>query len=117
MGSFAMVTTSTYLDHASATPLDERARAALLAALDEFADPLRVHGDGFGAPRLLRHSRPDRPAGAPAAPRPAPRARRRLGRSALARRLSRDRRGRPPGATRRDRFHERRDRIGGTRDL
>jgi cysteine sulfinate desulfinase/cysteine desulfurase-like protein len=46
MGSFAMVTTSTYLDHASATPLDERARAAQLAALDEFADPLRVHGDG-----------------------------------------------------------------------
>jgi cysteine sulfinate desulfinase/cysteine desulfurase-like protein len=38
MGSFAMVTTSIYLDHASATPLDERARAALLAALDEFAD-------------------------------------------------------------------------------
>jgi len=57
MGSFAMVTTSTYLDHASATPLDERARAALLAALDEFADPLRVHGDGLAARRLLDDSR------------------------------------------------------------
>src|SRR4029450_7870554 len=57
MGSFAMVTTSIYLDHASATPLDERARAALLAALDEFADPLRVHGDGLAAKRLLDDAR------------------------------------------------------------
>ena len=52
-----MVTTGTYLDHASATPLDERARVALLAALDEFADPLRVHGDGLAAKRLLDDSR------------------------------------------------------------
>jgi len=52
-----MVTTSTYLDQASATPLDERARAALLAALDEFADPLRVHGDGLAARRLLDDAR------------------------------------------------------------
>ncbi|HET9249980.1 MAG TPA: cysteine desulfurase family protein [Actinomycetota bacterium] len=52
-----MATTSTYLDHASATPLDERARAALLAALDEFADPLRVHGDGLAARRLLDDAR------------------------------------------------------------
>ncbi|HKI29232.1 MAG TPA: cysteine desulfurase family protein [Actinomycetota bacterium] len=52
-----MVTTSTYLDHASATPLDERARLALLAALDEFADPLRVHGDGLAAKRLLDDAR------------------------------------------------------------
>jgi len=57
MGTFPMVTTSTYLDHASATPLDERARVALLAALDEFADPLRVHGDGLAAKRLLDDSR------------------------------------------------------------
>jgi cysteine desulfurase len=57
MASFPMVTTSTYLDHASATPLDERARAALLAALDEFADPLRVHGDGLAARRLLDDAR------------------------------------------------------------
>lgn len=52
-----MVTTRTYLDHASATPLDERARVALLAALDEFADPLRVHGDGLAAKRLLDDAR------------------------------------------------------------
>jgi len=57
MGSFPMVTTSTYLDHASATPLDERARTALVAALDEFADPLRVHGDGLAARRLLDDAR------------------------------------------------------------
>jgi cysteine desulfurase len=57
MGTFPMVTTSTYLDYASATPLDERARVALLAALDEFADPLRVHGDGLAAKRLLDDAR------------------------------------------------------------
>jgi cysteine desulfurase len=49
--------TSTYLDHASASPLDGRARSALLAALDEFADPLRVHGDGLAARRLLDDAR------------------------------------------------------------
>jgi cysteine desulfurase len=49
--------TSTYLDHASASPLDQRARTALLAALDEFADPLRVHGDGLAARRLLDDAR------------------------------------------------------------
>jgi cysteine desulfurase len=57
MGTFPMVTTSTYLDHASATPLDEHARVALLAALDEFADPLRAHGDGLAAKRLLDDAR------------------------------------------------------------
>ena len=49
--------TSTYLDHASATPLDERARAALLAALDGFGDPLRLHAEGMAARRLLDDSR------------------------------------------------------------
>ena len=52
-----MVTTRTYLDHASAAPLDARARIALVAALDEFADPLRVHGDGLAARRLLDDAR------------------------------------------------------------
>ena len=52
-----MVTTRTYLDHASATPLDGRARTAMLAALDEFGDPLRVHGDGLTARRLLDDAR------------------------------------------------------------
>lgn len=52
-----MVTTRTYLDHASATPLDGRARTAMLAALDDFGDPLRVHGDGLTARRLLDDAR------------------------------------------------------------
>jgi cysteine desulfurase len=50
-------TTRTYLDHSSATPLDERARAALLDALDAFGDPLRLHGDGLTARRLLDDAR------------------------------------------------------------
>jgi cysteine desulfurase len=56
MATPAMVTT-TYLDHASATPLDERARAALLAALDGFGDPLRLHAEGLAARRLLEDAR------------------------------------------------------------
>ena len=38
----SMTTTETYLDHASATPLSELARQALLSALDAFGDPLRL---------------------------------------------------------------------------
>jgi cysteine desulfurase len=47
----------TYLDHASATPLDPRARAALVTALDEFGDPLRLHQNGMAARRLLDGAR------------------------------------------------------------
>jgi cysteine desulfurase len=47
----------TYLDHASATPLDPRARAAFVAALDEFGDPLRLHRNGIAARRLLDQAR------------------------------------------------------------
>jgi cysteine desulfurase len=47
----------TYLDHASATPLDPRAREALVSALDEFGDPLRVHRNGLAARRLLDETR------------------------------------------------------------
>jgi cysteine desulfurase len=50
-------TTQTYLDHSSATPLDERARAALLGALDAYGDPLRLHGDGLSAKRLMDDAR------------------------------------------------------------
>ncbi|HEY7660845.1 MAG TPA: cysteine desulfurase family protein [Actinomycetota bacterium] len=50
-------TASTYLDHASATPLDERARAAVMAALDEFGDPLRLHSDGLASRRRLDDDR------------------------------------------------------------
>jgi cysteine desulfurase len=52
-----VTTTRTYLDHASATPLDERAREAMLTALDAFGDPLRMHGDGIAARRLLDDAR------------------------------------------------------------
>lgn len=47
----------TYLDHASATPLDPRAREAFVAALDEFGDPLRLHRNGLAARRLLDEAR------------------------------------------------------------
>lgn len=49
--------TETYLDHGSATPLDERARRALVAALDAFGDPLRLHADGQRSRRLLDDAR------------------------------------------------------------
>jgi cysteine desulfurase len=52
-----VMATTTYLDHASATPLDGRARAALLAALDGFGDPLRLHAEGLAARRLLDDGR------------------------------------------------------------
>jgi cysteine desulfurase len=52
-----VMTSRTYLDHSSATPLDERARAALLDALDAFGDPLRLHGDGLTAKRLMDDAR------------------------------------------------------------
>jgi len=51
------MTNETYLDHASATPLDPRAREALLAALEDFGDPLRLHSHGLAARRLLDEAR------------------------------------------------------------
>lgn len=47
----------TYLDHASATPLDPRAREAFMAALDEFGDPLRLHRNGLSARNVLDEGR------------------------------------------------------------
>jgi cysteine desulfurase len=47
----------TYLDAASTTPLHPAARAALLAALDEFGDPSRFYGRARRARRLLDRSR------------------------------------------------------------
>ncbi len=47
----------TYLDHASSTPLDPRAREALLSAIDVFGDPLHPHGSGLAARRLLEDAR------------------------------------------------------------
>jgi cysteine desulfurase len=51
------VGTETYLDHASAAPLDARARHAFVAALDDFGDPLRLHANGLAAKRLLDDAR------------------------------------------------------------
>ena len=46
-----------YLDHGSATPMHERARAAFVAALDDYGDPLRLHADGRAARRALDDAR------------------------------------------------------------
>ncbi|HZD18545.1 MAG TPA: cysteine desulfurase family protein [Actinomycetota bacterium] len=51
------MTNETYLDHASASPLDPTAREALLSALDRFGDPLRLHANGLAARRLLEDAR------------------------------------------------------------
>lgn len=51
------MSTETYLDHASAAPLDARARDAFVAALDDFGDPLRLHANGLAAKRLLDDAR------------------------------------------------------------
>jgi cysteine desulfurase len=49
--------TDIYLDHASASPLDPRAREAFVAALDVFGDPLRLHRNGLASRRLLDEAR------------------------------------------------------------
>lgn len=49
--------TEIYLDHGSATPIDERARRALLEALDAFGDPLRLHAGGRAARAILDDAR------------------------------------------------------------
>lgn len=49
--------TETYLDHGSATPMDEGARRAMLDATEAFGDPLRLHGSGRAARRILEDSR------------------------------------------------------------
>ena len=49
--------TETYLDHGSATPMDERARQAMLDATEAFGDPLRLHGPGRAARQILEDSR------------------------------------------------------------
>src|SRR3989304_8681183 len=50
------MTTPTYLDHASATPLSEPAREALVSALDAFGDPMRLPGNGLAARPPPAHS-------------------------------------------------------------
>jgi cysteine desulfurase len=46
-----------YLDAASATPLLPEARAAVVAALDVYGDPLHIHGPGRKARALLEDAR------------------------------------------------------------
>ncbi|MGZ4136273.1 MAG: cysteine desulfurase family protein, partial [Actinomycetota bacterium] len=49
--------TDTYLDHASASPMHERAKRAFVEALDAFGDPLRLHANGRAARRVLDDAR------------------------------------------------------------
>jgi cysteine desulfurase len=51
------ITTDTYLDHASAAPMHERAKRAFVEALDAFGDPLRLHANGRAARRILDDAR------------------------------------------------------------
>jgi cysteine desulfurase len=51
------MTTETYLDHTSSTPLSAPARQALLSALDTFGDPLRHHANGRAVRRALDECR------------------------------------------------------------
>jgi cysteine desulfurase len=51
------VSTDTYLDHASAAPMHERAKRAFVEALDAFGDPLRLHANGRAARRVLDDAR------------------------------------------------------------
>jgi cysteine desulfurase len=51
------MTADVYLDSASATPLSDEARVALLAALDDFGDPLHIHGPGRRARTTIEDAR------------------------------------------------------------
>ncbi|MGZ8571601.1 MAG: aminotransferase class V-fold PLP-dependent enzyme, partial [Actinomycetota bacterium] len=49
--------TDVYLDAASATPILPEARAAVIASLDAFGDPLNIHGPGRAARGALDDAR------------------------------------------------------------
>jgi cysteine desulfurase len=51
------IQSDTYLDHASASPMHERAKRAFVDALDAFGDPLRLHANGRAARRVLDDAR------------------------------------------------------------
>jgi cysteine desulfurase len=53
----AAIATDTYFDHASASPMHERAKHAFVEALDAFGDPLRLHANGRAARRVLDDAR------------------------------------------------------------
>ena len=48
---------TTYLDHASGTPVSPAAERALSRALDLYGDPLRFHSAGLATRRMLEDSR------------------------------------------------------------
>jgi len=51
------VTTRSYLDHASTSPLRPEGRAALVAALDVVGDPGRIHAEGLRARVMVEEAR------------------------------------------------------------
>ena len=51
------VTTRSYLDHASTSPLRPEAREALLGALDIAGDPGRIHAEGLTAREAVEQAR------------------------------------------------------------
>jgi cysteine desulfurase len=51
------IQSDTYLDHASAAPMHERAKRAFVEALDDFGDPLRLHANGRAARQVLDDAR------------------------------------------------------------
>jgi cysteine desulfurase len=53
------MTLDVYLDNASATPVLPAARDAMVSALDDFGDPLNIHGPGRAARSILDASRAD----------------------------------------------------------
>jgi cysteine desulfurase len=57
MAAGASTVNDTYLDNASAAPMDERAKRAFVEALDAFGDPLRLHANGRAARRVLDEAR------------------------------------------------------------
>jgi cysteine desulfurase len=57
MAAGASTVKDTYLDNASAVPMDERAKRAFVEALDAFGDPLRLHANGRAARRVLDEAR------------------------------------------------------------
>ena len=55
--SVPVVTTRSYLDHASTSPLRPEGRAALVAALDVVGDPGRIHAEGLRTRVMVEEAR------------------------------------------------------------
>jgi cysteine desulfurase len=62
------MTADVYLDAVSATPLSDEARAAMIAALDDFGDPLHIHDAGRRARATIEDARAEIAAGIGAQP-------------------------------------------------